>query len=185
MLHWMLPTTGPSAPVPLFSVTCSPRDAVCAVPYSQLSPEPPTASSLHCWRIGAVESIAQKDVTVLLLMSFRPTSSLAGAACSCWIVQACEHRKLVLHAALAPGSPSCALKLKRPTVGGSAPWTVVVAVGHVVLVVVELVVVVVVVLAGLGQASAVGATILKSLFGVPLAGALITFPPAAPPKPTQ
>ena len=57
--------------------------------------------------------------------------------------------------------------------------------GHVDVVVVELVVVVVVVLAALGQASAVGATILKSLLGVPLAGALMTFPPAAPPKATQ
>src|SRR5438876_8443759 len=185
MLHWMPIVTGPRAPVPLLSVTCSPREAVCAVPYSQLSPEPPIASSLHCWRMGAVESIAQKDVTVLLLMSFRPTSSLAGAACSCWIVHACEHAKFVLQAALAPASPNCALKLKRPTVGGSAPRTDGGVDGHVDVVVVVVVVVVLVVLAALGQASAVGATILKSLLGVPLAGALMTFPPAAPPKATQ
>src|SRR6266446_2398742 len=182
MLHCTPIWTVPRAPLVLLRGTCSPREAVCAVPYSQLSPEPPTASSLHCWRIGAVESIAQKDVTGVLLMSFRPTSSLAGAACSCWRVHACEHAKFVLHAALAPGSPSCALKLKRPTVGGRAPLTDGVGDGHVVVVVDVLVVVV---LAGLGQPSAVGTTILKSLFGVPLAGALITLPPAAPPKATQ
>src|SRR5437667_6779941 len=144
MLHWMPIVTGPRAPVPLLSVTCSPREAVCAVPYSQLRPDPPTASSLHCWRIGAVESIAQNDVTVVVLMSFRPASSLVGAACSCWRVHACEHAKFALHAALAPGSPSCALKLKRPTVAGSAPLTDGGVDGHVV-VVVEVVVDVVVV----------------------------------------
>src|SRR5205807_8883828 len=85
-------------------------------------------------------------------MSFRPASPLAGAACSGWRVHAWEHAKFALHAALAPGSPSCALKLKRPTVAGSAPLTdggvdghVVVVVEVVVDVVVEVVVDVVVV----------------------------------------
>src|SRR5439155_16083177 len=43
MLHCKLPWTAPRAPVALLSDTFSPREAVCAVPYSQLSPEPPTA----------------------------------------------------------------------------------------------------------------------------------------------
>src|SRR6266446_3764212 len=180
MLHCTPIWTVPRAPLVLLRGTCSPREAVCAVPYSQFSPEPPTASSLHCWRIGAVESIAQNDVTVVVLMSFRPASSLVGAACSCWRVHACEHAKFALHAALAPGSPSCALKLKRPTVAGSAPLTDGGVDGHVVVVVVvevvvvELVVVVVVALATVGQPSDVGPTILKSLLGVPLAGAFTT-----------
>src|SRR5438309_11112 len=199
-------------------------------------------------------------------MSFRPASSLVGAACSCWRVHACEHAKFALHAALAPGSPSCALKLKRPSVAGSAPLTDGGVDGHVVvvvevvvdvvvvedvvvedvvvevvvievvvikvvvvevavvevvvvevvvvidvvvvevavvevavvevavvelvvveLIVVELIVVVLIVVAltTVGQPSDVGPTILNSLLGVPLAGALITFPPAALPNATQ
>src|SRR5437867_1304931 len=109
MLHWMPIVTGPRAPVPLLSVTCSPREAVCAVPYSQLSPEPPRESSLHCWRMGAVESIAQKDVTVLLAVSFRQARSVAGAACNSAYVHACVPAKFVLQAELAPGSPSIML----------------------------------------------------------------------------
>ena len=85
--------------------------------------------------------------------------------------------------AAGPGVPGW--KALGNPVAGSAPRTDGGVDGHVDVVVVELVVVVVVVLAALGQASAVGATILKSLLGVPLAGALMTFPPAAPPKATQ
>ena len=95
--------------MPLLRATFCPRDAVCAVAYSQLSPEPPTASSLHCWRAGADESIAQKDVTALLAVSRRPASALAGALCSSVRVQTCEPGKFVLQVALAPGRPSVAL----------------------------------------------------------------------------
>src|SRR5213080_2832587 len=109
MLHWMPIVTGPRAPVPLLSVTCSPREAVCAVPYSQLSPEPPTASSLHCWRGGCAELIAQKDVTVLPAVSFSWQRSPVGALCNSAYVHACVPGKCVLQAELAPGSPSCAL----------------------------------------------------------------------------
>src|SRR4030095_2695950 len=77
-LLWRIPRT----PVPLLSATFWPREGVCAVPYSQLSPEPPTASSLHCWRAGCVPSIAQKDVTIAAVVSVRPTRSPAPSACS-------------------------------------------------------------------------------------------------------
>src|SRR5438128_12294053 len=105
MLIW----TAPRVPVVLLRGTCSPREAVCAVPYSQLSPVPPRESSLHCWRMGAVESIAQKDVTGTLVVSFRQARSLAGAACNSCSEHACEPGKFVLQAELAPGSPSIAL----------------------------------------------------------------------------
>jgi hypothetical protein len=73
MLHCTPVWSGPRTPVALVRATRSPREAVCAVAYSQLSPEPPIASSLHCWRAGCVESIAQKDVTIMLAVSMRPT----------------------------------------------------------------------------------------------------------------
>src|SRR5262245_8893712 len=79
--------------MPLSTIaTVSPRDDVCAVPYSQLSPEPvPGASSLHCCRAGCELSIAQKAVTVPLVVSLRPTRSPAAAAlCSSAYVHTCS-----------------------------------------------------------------------------------------------
>src|SRR5262245_6139715 len=103
--------------------TFSPRDGVCAVPYSQLSPEPvPGASSLHCCSGGCELSIAQKDVTGVLAVSLRPLRSPAAAALLSWeYVHAWVPGTFVLQAASAPGRPSIMLKLKRPSVGGRAP----------------------------------------------------------------
>src|SRR5215470_5567814 len=121
MLHCTPVWSAPRAP--LVRSTFSPRDCVCAVAYSQLSAEPPGTSSLHCWSTGAEGSIAQKEVTVLPSMSVRPFRSPAACAlCSSVTVHACVPGKFVLHAALAPGSPSVALKLKRPGVDASAPF---------------------------------------------------------------
>src|SRR5262245_27662414 len=78
-LHCTLACNDPSVPAPS-SVTFWPRDAVCAVPYSQSSPEPPPASSLHCFSGGCDESIAQKDVTALFSTSFSPARSPAACA---------------------------------------------------------------------------------------------------------
>src|SRR5262249_39799199 len=76
-----------------------------------------------CWSTGADGSIAQKDVTVLPSMSVRPFRSAAACAlCSSVTVHTCVPGKFVLHAALAPGSPSVALKLKRPGGDASAPF---------------------------------------------------------------
>src|SRR5439155_25366216 len=70
VLHWQQPTqlagaalqptliwSGPRLPLALSRATFSPREGVCAVPYSQFRLEPIKASSMHCWRRGAVESI--------------------------------------------------------------------------------------------------------------------------------
>src|SRR2546430_1186119 len=78
----------------------------CAVAYSQFRLEPPMTSSTHCDRAGAVESIAQKDVTVALEVSFRPTRShAAAAACNSEYVHECVPEKFMLQAASEPGSP--------------------------------------------------------------------------------
>jgi hypothetical protein len=62
---------------------------------------------LHCCRMGAVGSITQNEVTVMLAVSFRPSRSpAASAVCSSEYSQACVPGKFVLHAALAPGSPA-------------------------------------------------------------------------------
>src|SRR5690348_13505901 len=123
MLHCTPVASVPSIPVAFVSGIRSPREAVCAVAYSQLSPDPPTASSLHCWSGAALGSIAQNDATVLPPVSISPVSWLAGAARSSASVHACAPEKLVLQASFAPGSPSVALKLKRPGVAGNAPTT--------------------------------------------------------------
>src|SRR5262245_8183811 len=123
MLHSTLIWSGPRVPSEL-SATFSPRDAVWAVAYSQLSPEPvPGASSLHCCRGGCALSIAQKAVTAMLAVSLSPTRLPAACAlCRSAYVHTCvESPKLVWHAARAPGSPSAPLKLKRPRVAVSAP----------------------------------------------------------------
>src|SRR5262249_10649781 len=110
MLHWRLDWSGPRAPVPLLSATFCPRDIVCAVAYSQFCPEPPRASSAHCWRDGGPPVIAQNEVTVFDPVSCRPTRShAAAAACSSVYVHAWVPAKLVLQAALAPGRPSIRL----------------------------------------------------------------------------
>src|SRR5262249_10125947 len=127
------------------------RDAVCAVPYSQRSPEPPTASSTHCARSGAEGSIPQKEVTVMFAVSFRPMSSAFGALCNSANVHACVHTKNEAQARSAEGSPifievfSGLLYVKRPKVWVREPLTSGGA-GAGQLVVVVLVVVVVVVL---------------------------------------
>src|SRR5262245_46367133 len=71
----------------------------------------------------------------MLVTSFRPVRPAPAALCSSAYVHACVPAKLVLHAAFAPGSPSIALKLKRPGVDARAPLTVP-ALGGVVVVVV-------------------------------------------------
>ena len=110
MLHCTPVWSDPSAPEALSRVTLSPREAVCAVPYSQLSPEPPIASSLHCCSGGCDESIAQNDVTGMLAVSMRPARShAAAAACKSGYVHACVPGKFMLQAELAPGSPSVKL----------------------------------------------------------------------------
>src|SRR5262249_2556038 len=112
--HWQQPTqplataqtcpiwSGPRVPSAL-SATSSPRDGVCAVPYSQLSPEPPIVSSMHCWSGGAVESIAQKAATVMAVVSWRPLSGpfVCARACNSWYVHACVHMKAAVQAASA------------------------------------------------------------------------------------
>ena len=112
MLHCTLDWTVPRVPVALSRDTFCPREAVCAVAYSQFSPEPPATSSSHCWRLGVVaasEAIAQKEVTGMPAVSFRQARSLAGALCKSGSVHACEPEKFVLQAELAPGSPSVKL----------------------------------------------------------------------------
>ena len=90
------------------SATFCPREPVCAVAYSQLRWE--LTSSLHCCSGGCPESMAQNDVTVFCPTSFRPARSPAACAlCSSAYVHAWVPEKLVLQAALAPGSPSVRL----------------------------------------------------------------------------
>src|SRR5262245_62001570 len=110
-------------PAELLRSTFSPRELVCAVAYSQLMPEPPTASSLHCWSGGAVESMAQKDVT-MLAMSFRFTRSPSIVeVLSSSSEHACVPANFMSHMAFAPSSPGVPAKLNRPGVEGSAPFT--------------------------------------------------------------
>src|SRR5262249_6203647 len=146
-----LPVIGsspPRVPSPLRS-TFSPREPVCAVPYSQFFP-PALASSKHCCSGSADESIAQKEVTVALVVSFRPMSSPFGTArlFNSSNVHACVrvHLKTAAQASSAPLTPIPVVKLNLPTVDGRAPLTVGGVDGHVVVVVLVVVVVVVVVL---------------------------------------
>src|SRR5262249_51413573 len=89
--------------------------------------------------------IAQKMVTVMFVVSFRPMSCEVGTLSNCCNVHACVHVKAVVQAASAPGTPSCPLKLNLPGVDGRAPMIARGAAGHVVVVVLVVVAVVVVV----------------------------------------